>query len=93
MNPEKAQQKWVRIGPENWGWNGGESDKDLYKKKPPGFYLIILQGSYSYFSPARNGRFILWRNSGEKIINKVFLNSKIMSFQTDKGTHSAQHNE
>lgn len=71
LNPEKAQQKRVKAGSENGAWSGGESDKDLYKKKLPlSPQLMIQQSDYPYF-PARNERVSLWRNGGEEIFKEI----------------------
>lgn len=54
-----------------WGMEGGESDKDLYKKKLPlSPQLMIQQSDYPYF-PARNERVSLWRNGGEEIFKEI----------------------
>lgn len=84
----------------NWVWeqasSGGESDKDLYKKKPPPPPpYMIQQGNYPCFSPARNGRFSLWRNGGEEIIKEIqrFPKPKDHEFPDWQESMSAQHNE
>lgn len=74
----------------DWVWeqasSGGESDKDLYKKKPPP-HLIWSSRVTTPASPLQEmGDLAFGETVGRKLSKKYkgFLNPKIMSFQTDK---------